>query len=48
MKKIALAIAFILSLNASNVWGIGNSTNSGTRTIKAPRFRPSTGGKVDF
>ncbi len=38
MKKIALAIAFILSLNASNVWGIGNSTNSGTRTIKAPRF----------
>ncbi len=38
MKKIALAIAFILSLNASNVWGIGNSTNSGTRTIKAPHF----------
>jgi len=38
MKKIALAIAFILSLNVSNVWGIGNSTNSGTRTIKAPRF----------
>ena len=38
MKKIALAIAFILSLNASNVCGIGNSTNSGTRTIKAPRF----------
>jgi len=38
MKKIALAIAFTLSLNASNVWGIGNSTNSGTRTIKAPHF----------
>ena len=38
MKKTALAIALILSLNASNVWGIGNSTNSGTRTIKAPRF----------
>ena len=38
MKKIALAIALILSLNVSNVWGIGNSTNSGTRTIKAPRF----------
>ena len=50
MKKIALAIAFILSLNVSNVWaerlrvgeptgsGMGNSTNSSVRTIKAPRF----------
>ena len=38
MKKIALAIAFILSLNVSNVWAEGNSTNSSVRTIKAPRF----------
>ena len=38
MKKIALAIAFILSLNVSNVWAEGNNTNSSTRTIKAPRF----------
>ena len=38
MKKIALAIAFILSLNVSTIWAEGNSTNSGVRTIKAPRF----------
>ena len=38
MKKIALAIAFILSLNVSNVWAEGNNTTSSTRTIKAPRF----------
>lgn len=38
MKKIALAIAFILSLNVSNVWAEGNNTNGSTRTIKAPRF----------
>lgn len=35
MKKIALAIAFILSLNVSNVWAEGHSS---VRTIKAPRF----------
>ena len=38
MKKIALAIAFILSLNVSTIWAEGSSTNSGVRTIKAPRF----------
>ncbi|MBR1502703.1 MAG: hypothetical protein IJ618_02325 [Prevotella sp.] len=38
MKKITLAIAFILSLNVSTIWAEGNSTNSGVRTIKAPRF----------
>ena len=38
MKKIALVIAFILSLNVSNVWAEGNNTTSSTRTIKAPRF----------
>ena len=38
MKKTALAIAFILSLSAGSVWAEGNSTNSTTRTIKAPRF----------
>ena len=38
MKKTALAIAFILSLNVSTIWAEGNSTNSGVRTIKAPRF----------
>jgi len=38
MKKTALAIALILSLNVNNVWAEGNGTNSGVRTIKAPRF----------
>lgn len=38
MKKIALVIVFILSLNVSTIWAEGNSTNSGVRTIKAPRF----------
>jgi hypothetical protein len=38
MKRIALTIALVLSLGLSNVWAEGNSTNSGVRTIKAPRF----------
>ena len=38
MKKIALAIAVLLSINVSTIWAEGNSTNSGVRTIKAPRF----------
>ena len=38
MKRIAFTIALILSLGLSNVWAEGNGTNSGVRTIKAPRF----------
>ena len=38
MKKIAITIALVLSLGLSNVWAEGNSTNSGVRTIKTPRF----------
>ena len=38
MKRIAFTIALVLSLGLSNVWAEGNSTNSGVRTIKAPRF----------
>lgn len=39
MKKTALAIAFILSINVGNIWAEGNSTNaSSVRYVKAPRF----------
>ena len=39
MKKIALAIAVLFSINISNIWAEGNSTNaSGVRYVKAPRF----------
>ena len=39
MKKIALAIAVLFSLNVSNIWAEGNSTNaSSVRYVKAPRF----------
>ena len=39
MKKIALAIAVLLSINISNIWAEGNSTNtSSVRYVKAPRF----------
>ena len=38
MKRIVFTIALILSLGLSNVWAEGNGTNSGVRTIKAPRF----------
>ena len=44
MKRIVFTIALILSLGLSNVWAEGNGTNSGVRTIKAPRFaRPLVG-----
>ena len=39
MKKLALAIAVLLSINISNIWAEGNSTNSSSvRYVKAPRF----------
>jgi len=38
MKRIVFTIALILSLGLSNAWAEGNGTNSGVRTIKAPRF----------
>ena len=39
MKKIALAIAVLFSINISNIWAEGNSTNaSSVRYVKAPRF----------
>ena len=39
MKKLALAIAVLLSINISNIWAEGNSTNaSSVRYVKAPRF----------
>ena len=39
MKKIALTIAVLLSLNISTIWAEGNSTNtSSVRYVKAPRF----------
>ena len=39
MKKIALTIAILLSINISNIWAEGNSTNSSSvRYVKAPRF----------
>ena len=39
MKRIALAIAVLLSINISHIWAEGNSTNtSNVRYVKAPRF----------
>ena len=39
MKKLALTIAVLLSINISNIWAEGNSTNSSSvRYVKAPRF----------
>ena len=39
MKKLALTIAVLLSINISNIWAEGNSTNtSSVRYVKAPRF----------
>ncbi|WP_033148285.1 hypothetical protein [Prevotella sp. P6B1] len=39
MKKLALAIAVLLSINVGQVWAEGNSTNASTvRYVKAPRF----------
>ena len=39
MKKIALTIAVLFSINISNIWAEGNSTNSSSvRYVKAPRF----------
>ena len=39
MKKIALTIAVLLSLNISTIWAECNSTNtSSVRYVKAPRF----------
>ena len=39
MKRIALAVAVLLSINISNIWAEGNSTNaSSVRYVKAPRF----------
>ena len=39
MKKIALVIAVLFSINISNIWAEGNSTNaSSVRYVKAPRF----------
>jgi len=39
MKRIALAISVLLSINISNIWAEQNSTNtSSVRYVKAPRF----------
>ena len=39
MKKLALAIAVLLSINISHIWAEGNSTNTNSvRYVKAPRF----------
>ena len=39
MKRLALAIAVLLSINISHIWAEGNSTNSSSvRYVKAPRF----------
>jgi ABC-type phosphate transport system substrate-binding protein len=39
MKKLALAIAVLLSINISHIWAEGNSNNSSSvRYVKAPRF----------
>ena len=39
MKKIALAISVLLSINISAIWAENNSTNtSSVRYVKAPRF----------
>ena len=39
MKKLALTIAVLLSINISHIWAEGNSTNaSSVRYVKSPRF----------
>jgi len=38
MKKLVSIIAAVLVLGLTNAWAEGNSTNSGVRTIKSPRF----------
>ncbi len=39
MKKFVLTIAVLLSINISNIWAEGNSTNtSNVRYVKAPKF----------
>ena len=39
MKRIALAIAVLLSISISHIWAEGNSTNtSSVRYVKVPRF----------
>ena len=39
MKRLALTIAVLLSINVSNIWAEQNSTNaSSVRYVKAPRF----------
>ena len=39
MKRLALTIAVLLSINISNIWAENNSTNtSSVRYVKAPRF----------
>ena len=39
MKRLALTIAVLLSINISSIWAEGNSTNtSSVRYVKAPRF----------
>ena len=39
MKRVALAIAVLLSINISHIWAEQNSTNtSSVRYVKAPRF----------
>ena len=39
MKKLALTIAVLLSINVSNIWAEQNSTNaSSVRYVKSPRF----------
>ena len=39
MKKLVLTIAVLLSINISNIWAEGNSTNtSNVRYVKAPKF----------
>ena len=38
MKQLVSIIAAVLVLGLTNAWAEGNSTNSGVRTIKSPRF----------
>ena len=39
MKKLALTIAVLLSINISNIWAEQNATTaSSVRYVKAPRF----------
>jgi hypothetical protein len=38
MKRLVSIIAVVTVLGLTNAWAEGNSTNSGVRTIKSPRF----------